>query len=212
MSIEQKIEIEKITEDIIVASGKLGVTLDIGEILESWVESGPCCFIANDPFNHKIIYDFFKSHGLGLSFVSSELFVNYLPEFMLSDWSVVIISIDDFEGVSQVFKTLRTIRNDYPEVSVILTSKDFTASDLSKERLAICDVSLRSPCETASLTDAFISAYQNNKAWNERLEYLHGDSHVYSNMTEKRRRRIKYSQSSCLDGRFLNQRSAMSKM
>lgn len=193
MSINYQIDLKIRTEDKNSVFDSLDSPMDVLEVFKSWAEKGSCCFVASDPFGHNDVYDYFQRHDLKLSFVNSDLFFNYFSEFMLSNWSVIVICIDDFSGVGRIFKTLRTIRNDYPEASVILVSNEFKVNDLSKERLAICDISLHLPYEASSLPEAFVSAYQNNKVWIERLESLRRASDPRSKMTEKRRRRIKYS-------------------
>lgn len=87
--------------------------------------------------------------------------------------SHLIVQIDYFCGIWEVFDELRRIRNTLPELPVVLVSYDFAQDDFRCERLALCDASLRAPVGLASLEFGLTEAANvNNPAWQTRLRDL----------------------------------------
>lgn len=84
--------------------------------------------------------------------------------------SHLIVQIDYFGGIWEVFDELRRIRNTLSELPVILVSYDFAQDDFRCERLALCDASLRAPVSLASLEFGLTEAANvNNPAWQARM-------------------------------------------
>jgi len=84
--------------------------------------------------------------------------------------SHLIVDVDHFGGIVFVLGELRRIRDTFPEIVIVLVSGDFSYDDFNCERLAICDVSLRSPVSLASLEFGLSEATNiNNPIWQERL-------------------------------------------
>lgn len=87
--------------------------------------------------------------------------------------SHLVVDIDYFGGVWEIFDDLRRIRTTLPEVAVVLVSHDFSQDDFRCERLAICDASLRAPYSLASLEFGLTEAGNvNNPIWQRRLREL----------------------------------------
>lgn len=173
------------------AENVISESKDFDKVIKIWRDNGPSCFITRDPFDFKEIYDSLRLNGLKISFVNNDFFVSYLHEFMLTNWSVIFICIDDFGGVSEYFNELRVLRTEYPNVNVIIISKQFQSSDFSQERLAICDISLRLPYSQEELPDAVCSAFNNNNAWILRNDAICEEAARDANLLVKSRRKLK---------------------
>lgn len=85
-----------------------------------------------------------------------------------SAWSLAVCHIDDFAEVEDVIDDLRDFRESTPTVPLLLVSSHFARDDLSTERLAICDASVRNDCRASALDVAISAAIQNNLSWNRR--------------------------------------------
>lgn len=78
-------------------------------------------------------------------------------------WSVVIIDLDGFGSISELYDKVRALR-DTVDVPVILASSQ-CSDDFSRQRLPLCDVSLRAPASQAILRLALSQAKSNFAAW-----------------------------------------------
>jgi hypothetical protein len=86
------------------------------------------------------------------------------------DTGLLIVNIDDFGGLSPLYRKIRVFRNSYADVPVIFTSASFGANDLSLERVYVCDVSLCLPSPGLSVESCFMAAYMNNTVWQQRVK------------------------------------------
>ncbi|WP_198037848.1 hypothetical protein [Rhodobacter xanthinilyticus] len=87
--------------------------------------------------------------------------------------SHLVVDIDYFGGVWEIFDELRRIRNTLPEVAVVLVSHDFSQDDFRCDRLAIYDAALRAPYSLASMEFGLTEAGNvNNPIWQRRLREL----------------------------------------
>lgn len=81
----------------------------------------------------------------------------------------LIVDLDQMGGIQTAVDDLRRIREQWPEIVVVLISSDFAADDYSCDRLAVCDVSLRRPAGMASLEFGLMEASEvNNAVWQAR--------------------------------------------
>ncbi|OYX39788.1 MAG: hypothetical protein B7Y91_00635 [Rhodobacterales bacterium 32-64-14] len=81
----------------------------------------------------------------------------------------LIVDLDQMGGIHNAVDDLRRIREQWPEIVVVLISSDFAADDYSCDRLAVCDVSLRRPVGMASLEFGLMEASEvNNPVWQAR--------------------------------------------
>lgn len=87
-------------------------------------------------------------------------------------WSMLIIEIEGFGGISVMIERLLMLRRERPELAVILVSSRMAFHDFTLERLPICDVSLALPCTASDLQVAVRVAASNNAAWQLRLHEL----------------------------------------
>lgn len=85
-----------------------------------------------------------------------------------SAWSLAVCHIDDLADLEDVLDDLRDFRKSTPTVPLLLVSSRFARDDLSAERLAICDASVRNGCNASALDAAIFAAIQNNRGWNSR--------------------------------------------
>lgn len=59
------------------------------------------------------------------------------------------------------------LRRFAPDLPVIMVSSRIAASDYSTERMAICDVTLKSPAQTIDLLEALAAALENHAYWRD---------------------------------------------
>lgn len=90
----------------------------------------------------------------------------------LADCQVMLIDFDSFGATDQTIDELRRLRNEHPDVWVILVSWAFGRDDFSTDRLPIADVCLRGPVSFARLELALVEAEVNNAIWQGRLNEL----------------------------------------
>jgi hypothetical protein len=91
--------------------------------------------------------------------------------------SLLVVDIDSVADEDLTFDLIFTIREKYPQLPVILISGGFARDDMSTERLAICDVSLRAPINRASFEMGLEEAFDNNSIWQHRLVELNLRKH-----------------------------------
>lgn len=112
------------------------------------------------------------SNSMEVTPVAPSIFNRCYGRFVDVEWGLVVLCLDDFDGLGPIYNKLRYFRDERPHVPVILTSFDFKYHDLSQERLSICDLSIRLPIETDSEEALFRAAGQNNMIWMKRLAGL----------------------------------------
>lgn len=154
---------------VMVAGCELALQADIKKCFESWKQKGPACMVSANPFKNKVLYDFIVANDMSAVPVGPMIFERCFSEFSNIDWGLIVICIDDFEGIGPIFDKLRHLREFHSSAPVLLTSFGFKSHDLTEERLVICDSSIRFPLDEKMLEEIFLSAWQNNKRWRERL-------------------------------------------
>ncbi|MCO8145904.1 hypothetical protein NHN26_11775 [Rhodovulum tesquicola] len=85
-------------------------------------------------------------------------------------WGFLAVQIDDFGGITGCIRPLLRFRHLCPSVPLILLSDCTSRDDLSCDRLALCDVTLKSPVNAASWRHALAVARKNNRTWQSRLD------------------------------------------
>jgi hypothetical protein len=151
------------------------------EFFTFWKKNGPACLITSNPFKNKVLFDFITSHGMEATPVGPMIFDRCYGKFVDIDWGMLVLCIDDFDGLGQIFNKLRYFRDKRPHVPVILTSFGFRSHDLTEERLAICDLSLKFPVDLAALDDVFEAMWHNNRAWVQRVAELQNTASADAN-------------------------------
>lgn len=154
------------------ASSAMTAVPDIAACFASWKEKGAVSLVSSNPFKNKILYDYVSTYQMEAMPVGAMIFDRCYSRFIDMEWGLVIICLDDFNGVGPIFNKLRYLRNHFPEIPIILTSFGFKSHDLSEERLQICDASIRFPIDIKSLDEIFLAAWRNNAAWRVRLAAL----------------------------------------
>ena len=86
--------------------------------------------------------------------------------------SLAMVSIDGFGGIIETIEPLRQLRECAPHLPLIVMSAEVEGSDFSTERLALCDVTLKTPVGPAALRRALIDAKDNNAVWQARVRDL----------------------------------------
>jgi hypothetical protein len=92
----------------------------------------------------------------------------------IEHWSLLIIEVEGFGGVTAVIAKLLMLREEHPDLPIILASTRMAAHDFTAERLQICDSSLALPCTVGDLHVAVENAVANNLIWQKRQEELDG--------------------------------------
>lgn len=141
-------------------------------LFDVWKKNGPASLVYSDSIKSQAIADFMASIGMEVTPVAPAFFNRCYGRFVDIQWGVVVLCLDDFDGVGRIYNKLRYFRDERPHIPVILTSSDFKSHDLSLERLSICDLSIRLPLEPRSEESLFQAAGQNNMIWIERLAGL----------------------------------------
>ena len=77
----------------------------------------------------------------------------------------LIVDIDTFDDLVRAIDVLVQLREQRPNLMVILLSEQVRRDDFSLERLPLCDVTLRYPLEPADLAFALEEAAVNNRVW-----------------------------------------------
>lgn len=144
----------------------------IEELFDVWKENGPAGLVNSNPIKSEAISDFMAISGMEVMPVVPAFFNRCYGRFVDINWGVVVLCLDDFDGVGSIYNKLRYFRDERPHIPVVLTSSDFKSNDLSQERLSICDLSIRLPLEPGSEESLFHAAGQNNMIWMERLAEL----------------------------------------
>lgn len=80
-------------------------------------------------------------------------------------WGCLIVDVDSFKDLQDAVDTLVTLRQQRPNLPVILISAQVKRHDFSVERLPMCDVTLRIPVALEDLDFALQEAMINNHVW-----------------------------------------------
>jgi hypothetical protein len=125
--------------------------------------------VSSNPFKNKLLYEYLAERKMEATPVGAMVFDRCYSRFVEMDWGLIVICLDDFDGVGPIFNKLRYLRNNRSEVPLILTSFGFSSHDMTEERLQICDASIRFPIIDSCLDGIFLKVWQNNLAWRRRL-------------------------------------------
>lgn len=114
-----------------------------------------------------VVSEFFR-HGCHVC--KSEKDELYAKLLQISDsCGVLIVEVESWKSVDSALTSLFDFRKKFPRVSIILLSSDFGRDDLSLNRLAFCDISLKYPCSVDRLVEHIPTALCNNKFWQARV-------------------------------------------
>jgi hypothetical protein len=114
----------------------------LSNFFAAWKKNGPAALISRNPFKNKVLLDYMVSHGMEATPVEAMIFDRCYGKFVAMDWGLLVLCIDDFDGLGPVFNKIRYFRDERPHIPVVLTSFAFKSNDHTQERLAICDLSL----------------------------------------------------------------------
>jgi hypothetical protein len=135
----------------------------------AWKYKWPICFVSNNPLDAVLVFDYVRAHDGEVLPLGANFFKKFYDQLLDVTIGGLILSIDDFDGISPIFGKLRDFRTYRPSVPVILVSRNFKSDDLSLERLAICDVSVKLPLSSDKIEKYLSTASINNKEWVKRL-------------------------------------------
>ena len=129
----------------------------------------PSIFITSTRYNF-VTFDevarFFKADQFSLFGI--EFFENIIEVYFPTD-RVIFIDVDEFSDVENVVDSLASLRMQRPDLIIILVSHMFSRTDLDKDRISICDASIRLPISLPHLEFSITEASYNNMIWQERL-------------------------------------------
>lgn len=94
------------------------------------------------------------------------------PSFTISfsrDDYVLVVDIDVFECLDDAIDWLLKVRSINSSVPIAILSDKFTYDDLTLQRSAIADVSVRTPCTVKFLKGAIAQAIENNGIYRKQL-------------------------------------------
>ncbi|WP_147335685.1 hypothetical protein [Pseudotabrizicola alkalilacus] len=94
-------------------------------------------------------------------------------------WSVILIAIDDFGGITDVIEDLLQLRRAQPGLPVILLSSEVQGDDFSSVRKHVCDATLRLPVSLPRLNLALCESLVNNLEWVDFSEKFQSRSAVF---------------------------------
>lgn len=77
--------------------------------------------------------------------------------------SVVLVNLDAVTGLDDAVDGLLDLRKTYPFTTIVIASRDFRQSDLSSDRRAIADVSIKLPVSESFLQIAISTAIGNHE-------------------------------------------------
>lgn len=78
---------------------------------------------------------------------------------------VLLVDVDIFKCLEDAIDWLLEFRLHNPTIPVVITSDQFTYNDLSIQRMAIADASVRTPSSIDFLIGAVLQAIENNKLY-----------------------------------------------
>lgn len=78
---------------------------------------------------------------------------------------VLLVDVDIFKCLDNAIDWLLEFRLHNPTIPVVITSDQFTYNDLSIQRMAIADASVRTPSSIDFLVAAVLQAIENNKLY-----------------------------------------------
>lgn len=171
ISSDQYSEIHKNREDMKILVDESRTQLR--SFFDAWKLLGPACLVSSNPFKNKLLSDFISSYEMETLPIGPMIFEKGYPQIAYRNWGMIIICIDDFEGMGPIFDKVRHLRDVHANAPILLTSFAFKSHDLTEERLAVCDVSIRFPLDEASLPAIFVSAWENNHKWRARISEIH---------------------------------------
>ncbi len=141
---------------------------------ESALTAGPVLVLAADSVPLTFQIEHLRKQGRDVAVCSDMGQFQNLLGMPIEHWSLLIIEIEGFGGITAVISKLMMLREEHPDLPIILASTRMSAHDFSAERLPICDASLALPCTAADLHVATLNAVNNNLIWQKRLEELDG--------------------------------------
>ncbi|RBW54032.1 hypothetical protein DS909_13470 [Phaeobacter gallaeciensis] len=82
-------------------------------------------------------------------------------------WGLLVVFLDGVVDEYEVVEALLLVRKVTKALPIILVSSAFSKNDFSLERVAICDVSLKSPVSRVTVGLAVAQAIANNNYFNK---------------------------------------------
>ena len=138
------------------------------------LHAGPVLVLAADPAPLTFQIEHLRKQGHDVAVCSDMGQFQNLLGLPIEHWSMLIIEIEGFGGITSVIAKLLMLREEHPDLPIILASTRMAAHDFSTERLPICDSSMALPCTAADLHVAVQNAVSNNLIWQKRLEEMDG--------------------------------------
>lgn len=135
----------------------------------------PIYFVSNDPLDGSLLFEYVRTNGREIVPLGASLFRKFYSEILAIRLGALVICIDDFGGIAPIYGRLRDIRDFRPKLPVIIMSKIFKSDDLTQERLAICDISIKLPLSPENFEQYFSKAIINNRAWANRLAEMQSE-------------------------------------
>jgi hypothetical protein len=136
------------------------------------LHAGPVLVLAADPAPLTFQIEHLRKQGRDVAVCSDMGQFQNLLGLPIEHWSMLIIEIEGFGGITAVIAKLLMLREEHPDLPIILASTRMAAHDFTTERLPICDSSMALPCTAADLHVAVENAVSNNLIWQKRLEEL----------------------------------------
>lgn len=91
-------------------------------------------------------------------------------------WTCAIFEIDSLGELKDIVGTIVELRDQRPNLPVILVTRHVQRDDFDHLRLPLCDVTLRFPVDTANFSFAVDEAIVNNRVWIARRRIRHMSS------------------------------------
>lgn len=138
---------------------------NVSILFGKWRALGPACLVMENPTTYRSMNDYIESHSMRVICIGPKEFLEFQEYFLEESFGIFVVCLDCFDGLGQIYNSIRKLRDAKPSTPVVLLSSSMKYSDFSTERLAICDVSVKLPVNVNFLDEVYSFVGENNSTW-----------------------------------------------